>query len=359
MTKKNTSFLVLVLVTLFLSPQSKGQSYGAYNLYPQGTLRAVGLGGASTALSDNASGIISNPAGLVMSNYSFSVDGSNNPVDNTEQGTGVKSNTDFIFAAMAAHLGKNWAVGAGISTPYSFDSGDVFSGSNQRKVTLNSIDVAIAKKFDKFSIGVTGRQVTADLEFNESNFSSDTSTFVTSSFSEKETVIYPTVGISFRDKSYGLGVSYTPKYKIEVDTTQNSNLTQASTFFRDIEVPAKLSAGIFVQNGQFLFIGEVNKYDAPGNSILVESNTDFLLEEALTVFHIGVEYELISSKKLDVRFRGGFYSEPSRVFQDLSRKHITYGIEARMGPVVIGVSIDQAEDFQNTSQALSVSFGSI
>lgn len=56
--------------------------------------------------------------------------------------------------------------------------------------------------------------------------------------------------------------------------------------------------------------------------------------------------------------RGGVYQEPTRFEDGRYRDHVTYGLEARMGPFVFTMAQDQAPGFNNSAQGLSMSFKS-
>lgn len=378
--KKSLLILALSWCSFFMLNSATAQSnnYGAYNIYPQGSSRAVGLGGALTAVGDDASAILFNPAGLAFSHSTISLDGSNNPVENTELGTAFTNNSTFQFAAAAFRFG-DWALGLGMSTPYLF-KGETFDSTGINKfefeVAVTSGDLILARKLNKeFSAGFGLHYEIAKEIFSESNFSG-----TVSQHDEEATAFYPSFGVNYRTDRYGFGATYSLKRTIDFDEGANDEIN-GRTFFRDIEVPAKLRLGVFYKPSKKLLLSvDLDKIDAPRNSILVGtgiSNDPFdvsgqetpLLEEDVSILHGGIEYRFVESRSTDVIFRVGMYKEPARVavtqfgFSDTvsfdSRMHLTFGIEARIGPIVIGVAFDNADDFQNSSQALSISFGAI
>ncbi|MGE3759185.1 MAG: hypothetical protein AB7H97_15585, partial [Pseudobdellovibrionaceae bacterium] len=67
--------IIFILISLLwvedraLAQSSSKSYYGTYSHAPQGSTRAMALGGAYTGLSDDASGIIYNPAGLAFGKW--------------------------------------------------------------------------------------------------------------------------------------------------------------------------------------------------------------------------------------------------------------------------------------------------
>ena len=311
----------------FMLTAAYASNYGAYNVYPQGSTRAVGMGGGLTALSDDASGILFNPAGLAFGKASFSIDGSNNPVENTELGTAFTNNSTFQFAAALIRFG-DWGLGLGMSSPYvfkgessTFDPITFQARTLEFEVSVVSGDIVLAKKFDRgFSIGVAGHYEMATEKLVER----DGAGTAVSGHKENETNIYPVVGLSFRGNNYGFGVSYTPLRKIDFDENADSNIG-TRTFYRDIEAPEKFTVGFFYNVNRKLMVSvDLDKIGPPKNSILVgtgitgnSSDTSgdevAYAESEVSILHGGIEYKFVESNANDVTFRIGAYNEPSRV----------------------------------------------
>lgn len=347
--------LFSILLTFSQQALSQQLSHGAYGLFPLGSIRVIGMGGAFAALSNDASGIHFNPAGLAHGNWKYDVGGSSSRIDNRESGNageatgnGLPYSSQFYSAAMK--LSKNFVFGLGLSSPYDLEVG----GEDGHALNVLSGDLLLAYRLGSFSFGVTGHYEKASLKFTE-----------TQSFEEESTIYYPTLGFNYRKDKFGLGVAYTPERTHDIDENANNQLTN-QVWFRDVVIPAKLTVGLFYQYSKnLIFVVDVDQIDAPKDSIFVgtgvsgDASGERLLEEKKLIIHGGGEYTLIQSKKTEVRMQFGGYQEPSRLASSEERAHLTLGAEVRFGPVTLGVTYDQAKGFQNTAASFGLSLGSI
>lgn len=325
------------------------------------------MGGAFASLSDDVTGIIFNPAGLAFGNWKFDAGGTNNRVDNREaditgtgEGYGVPYN--FVFYAAAARLG-NWVIGAGISSPYTlkqdFNTYSSFSTTVQSfSLQILSTDVMVARRFGEFlSIGIAGHNETLKESYDSST---------TGHFEDSSTNNYFNGGISYRTKTYGLGIAFTPERKLSINTAMNNNISP-NVFFRDVVIPQKTTLGGFYRLSEKIltsididFVGSVKNAIYVGTGVNSYAPEIYLDSESHTIIHGGFEWTLVNQREATVIWRAGAYHEPSRLATSRrDRDHYTLGLEVHFGPAVLGVAFDQATDFNNTSQGFSISVGSI
>src|SRR5687768_16445498 len=115
------NIFVKILLSLFVPIISFAQAerYGTYGLYPHGSTRVMGMGGAFVGLSDDMGGIIYNPAGLARLKSWGEGGGNINSVYNLEADLdgGKKDGLPYyyLYYAGAIKVG-NFAFGAGFSS---------------------------------------------------------------------------------------------------------------------------------------------------------------------------------------------------------------------------------------------------
>lgn len=342
--------------------QTSTAAYGLYGLYPQGSTRVLAMGGASAGHINDASATFFNPAGLATSKWRVDVNSGENRIVDKEVDLGggkVGLPYTFTFTNGAIRIG-DFALGAGVSTPYEaiLDLADL--GLETETISVNSVDVALAYKFSKsFSIGVAGHQETTQL------------THVTSSSGvelvDEQQQTYPSVGLMLKPKrGFGFGLTYSPERRYDVDETLNDSITTGFTnWFRDIVIPAKATLGLsYKMSGRLLWVFDYDYFFPVKNAIsvfggLVNDSNALIQEKAQTVLHGGYEYEIIDSKDLAFIWRGGGYMEPARLEGSDPRTHFTMGIQFRVGIVSMSAAYDQAEGFSNTASSISLNFGAL
>ncbi|PCI28397.1 hypothetical protein COB52_03705 [Candidatus Kaiserbacteria bacterium] len=356
--------LAQILASFFSSAQSQAQTaaHGAYTLFPQGSIRVIGMGGAFAALSDDASGMLFNPAGMAQGKWKYDFGAATIQVDNiigadSEAVTDINQKYTVQFYTAAAKVSKNVVIGIGYSSPFKLEAGNVDS-SFQQELSLQSLDLSLSVSFGKISLGATGHYEQSTLRFRDDTVS-------IALIEEKNTIIYPTLGVSFREKKGGFGISYVPKRTHDIDESVNS-ANFGSFWFRDVQIPGKVTVGaFFYARENLLIVVDLDLVEAPDNAIVAGTGTNSaadgtaLLEQKRSVLHGGIEYLFLKNSSAEVRMLAGGYEEPTLIEGDKTRLHLTLGLEVRLGPVVLGVSYDQAKNFQNTAAGLSLSLGDI
>jgi hypothetical protein len=337
-----------------------------YNLFPLGSGRSLAMGGASTAIGSGASALTNNPAGLRFGESKVDLGINQNRLSNRElSGNGdpfssiedYSEPVDFIAGGLALKMGT-WAIGVGASVPYQakFETQSDVTG----EIMIASANVGIAKSFGKrFSIGIGYHS-----EMYSSSYKDDINNLEAE---EEVTGGYPRIGIAYHGGKGGMGISYYPEHDFEVPIEENTTLS--NTWFRDAVVPAKTSFGFYhYLSKDFMIAIDYDRYaqvdDAvyPGSTNPITITQEItVLEKSHTILHGGFEWYVTKSKSTDVILRAGIYKEPKKynMTENKSRRHMTYGIEVRFGPALLNVSFDTADDFRNTSQGFSVSFGHI
>lgn len=359
-------FFAFLFIGGLLSPvcwaQTSSEVYGIYNLYPQGSSRVMGMGGAYAALSDHPTGVVANPAGLAFSEWKFDLSGTFNRVTNREAKT--ENRTDnavpFDYFQYALALGwESWALGLGWSQPFYLET-DNLSGEVS-KIKVQSGDVALAKKFGKyFSLGLSYHY-----ELFEHTFESTNPFLLTPKTTVETQGGYVRAGLNYRSQKGGVGLVWVQERIYDIDESVNSTLSNHSPF-RDGISPSKVTVGIYAQvTNRLTFvldldtISEVKNGVYAGSGYFGDGTGVEITQKEQTVFHGGIEFEAVNKKTNEVYIRAGGYQEPARLVDAKVRTHYTLGLEARFGPAVLSVAFDQAENFNNTSQGFSLAIGSL
>jgi len=355
--------------------KSEAQDYGTYVLFPQGSVRVMGMGGASAASIDDATALVFNPAGAALSDWKVDFGGADNKVDNQELGTNFPDTYgtyeteydapySYLFYSGAVRLGS-WVIGAGYSNPFFNNYVYVNPISqvpiHQFQIKIRSFDAMVARRFGKyFAIGVAGHWETIEQSYQNTSL---TGTVAVAGISTSGQNSYASIGAVLRNEVVGVGIAHSPKRHMTVDKSGDDSLAAYNTVaFRDAVIPAKTTVGVSVRVVPRLLIAvDVDQYSAVSNSIYVSSvstSYEYLKAEVFRVYHGGLEVNAFEKKWFELILRGGGYREPTRFTNGRDRDHLTYGLEARLGPVVFSIAQDRAPGFNNFSQGLSISLKS-
>lgn len=358
--------LVALSTTICLHSHAK-YYYGTYSHAPQGSARALGLGGAYTGLSDDAAGVIYNPAGLALGNFHFDVGKTDNFTFNKEtdiNNDGILDGVPFQyqFNSFALKLGS-LAMAIAISTPYQANMIGTFGSFQTAQIQILSQDLILAYQLaSSISLGVLARSET----LKESYFQVGSPAIETSSKASSYIL-----GFSYRpEKTLGFGISYTPKTVIDIDTNINQKISSGFTdptsgWFQGIVFPQKITLGGFYGGSEnIVYIADLDFITAPENTVYVKSpfttsaNTFTQIKTyTFQIPHGGIEFTLLKDDKKKFIWRVGGYREPARVVGADDRLHVTMGVEVRMGPIVASASMDETNGFSNSSQAISLTIG--
>lgn len=342
--------------------QSSPEVYGVYSLFPQGTARTMALGGAGTALSGDAAGLIYNPAGLAFLSAFADLSGTFNRVTNREAKTDfrddVSGSYDYFQYALAFRFGP-FAIAAGVSQPFTTLIDDNFGQKSE--ISVSSTDMALAYSLGKyFSLGVSYH-----LEKLKHTFAFNNSVTVIPETSVEANVSYLRAGAFFRSKKGAIGISWSQSREYDLDESADDTFSTYQPF-RDAISPEKFSVGISLRiHKKGLVVFDIDKFSQVENAIYTASGERGIgtgipiTSKQQTILHGGLEYEAIKNKNTEVYMRVGAYEEPARLDGAKNRLHYTLGLEARFGPAVLSVSFDQAKNFNNTSQGFSLAIGSL
>jgi hypothetical protein len=165
-----------------------------------------------------------------------------------------------------------------------------------------------------------------------------------------------------------MGYYYSPKVVLDVNSDINYQIGAIGwqkdyEWFKSVMIPEKKSVGFFFRPSESIVISlDVDSFPARSDLIVVESpfesgsltNKD-IINKTVNIPHGGIEFTLHKEKLREVYFRLGGYQEPMRVVGGEDRMHATMGLEVRLGPVNINVSMDEAKNFTNSSQSIGLS----
>jgi hypothetical protein len=368
---QNLHFLLFYLILFFteygLSQVPAKQYYGAYTHTPQGSTRAMGIGGAYTGLSDDAAGIIYNPAGLPFGDWTFDLGSTLNlsvnkevDINNDKKEDGVPLR--FQFMSAATHLGP-FAFAVGRSSPFSADLYSSSWNGSQASLRITNSDFLFATKIGSdYSIGLTMHQSLLYSSYKSFNYS----------WQNEVSGKNYTAGISYRpEKNLGFGLSYTPMQKFEVDSSVNQNIGWSSAndtfgWFKGVVTPERYTLGGFYRaSDRLVYAADLDIIKPVENSIFVVnpfSNWSFAANQEIKtqlvqIPHGGIEYKIINEKRKGFTWRAGGYREPARSASALDRMHFTMGVELRLGPITVSASMDECSGFTNSSQSTNLVFG--
>lgn len=342
-------------------------AYGAYGHFPVGSTRVLAMGGAFVGLSDDASAVVTNPAGLSLARYTVDLTGGENRIVNREVFFGTNPNDreglpyTSVFQAGALRLGPV-GFGVGYSVPYALKYSAGGTLATERILKIESLDAALSLGVSKaVSFGVTAHTERVRIAYHNADGTEPEA---------KVQMVYPTYGVLFHlDKKAGAGITYTPERRYNVDENLDAQLSGAATdgvseWFHDVVIPAKVTLGLSVQSTPKLrWVGDIDIVQPVKNAIFVggseNDSGDRILEKQQTIMHGGFEFNVLDSKEMDFVWRGGGYREPARMSFSSDRFHFTMGVEARFHFIVVAASYDQAPGFSNVAQSVSVSFGEL
>jgi long-subunit fatty acid transport protein len=363
--------IVLYLASLIWSQANAAQDYyAAYGLFPQGPNRITAMGGASTALSDDATAIVGNPAGLTFMNYWGDLGGNFNSVWNREadlNNDGVKDGlpSGYLYYGGALQF-TNWSFGIGLVSPYlselSVDTKNGnFTENRKLSLSLSGVNIPFAFKISEvFSAGFTIQALNLEQRYR---FSSTNTAATSLDVKGQNGGLFFSTGVSYRpSNSYGFGLLYTPQAQFPMDTQLNSKLAGIQ-WFKPAIIPAKISLGTFYRpSDTWLFaldldlIQEIKETVVYiGSELIPEFSRVEIETTPKTILHGGAEWNYYSSRLIDLYARAGAYYEPPRIKnQRASRHHTTAGLEIRVWLIAISGSIDWAPDFTNAAGGLGL-----
>lgn len=360
-------FITLGSSQLCFSQVAAKQYYGAYSHTPQGSTRAMGIGGAYTGLSDDAAGIIYNPAGLPFGDWTFDMGSTLNlninkevDIDNDKKEDGVP--LSFQFLSAAAHFGP-FAFAAGRSSPFSADIYGTSWDDSRAALRITNSDFLFASKI--------GSSLALGLTLHQSTLYSDYKSYQYTWTNEVKGTNY-TAGLSYRpERNLGFGISYTPMQKFEVDQNINQNIGWSSSnqeygWFKGVVTPERYTlGGFFKASDRLTYAADLDIIKPVENSIFVVnpfSNWSFgageeIKTQLVQIPHGGIEYKVVNEKKRGFIWRAGGYREPARSASSHDRLHFTMGVELRLGPIAISSSMDECAGFTNSSQSAGLVLG--
>ncbi len=358
-----------LLMCAFMVPAfAAGERYGAYGLFPLGSHRVMAMGGAYNALSDDATGVTYNPAGLAFQSYWADLGGNVNSVWNREvdlNGDGQKDGLPYVYFYYAATFRVgNWGFGIGVNSPYfvelpiESDSGS-FREKRTLKLAIETFNLPISYRItDEWSLGINIQSYMAKQRYQFSTTNPSVSSRDVSGQNERSAV---STGVMYRpNESWSVGLSYQPRVEFSMDTSLNSQ-TGGVNWFRDIVIPAKTALGIAYREKRFIYSLDLDYFEGLENTVYVGSELipQFRRvqfdQEAKLVLHGGFEWNAISNRLWDLYLRMGTYNEPPRIKGNSSRQHLALGTELRYWILALSVAVDGAEDFTNLATGFGIS----
>lgn len=339
----------LALFFLFQSFKSRANSYGAYGHHNLGSGKVLGLAGAYTSLSEDSNAFLYNPAGTGFADWSYHFEAASNTLTNDEMDldqNGVGKAQEQNLLLLGAHYkAKKFSIGLGQFEPYSVSLVNNFSGTEKKLALKNTALNFSFCLLQNLCLGSNYIASTATQSIDSN----------TENTSQNETQMVYQYGLVFRNEDqFGFGYSFSPKYFWSFSNPK-------SNYFNSVIIPERQNFGFFWQLKKFKSIVSVDmeKLQAPGDKVFAFESNEYtnltnIQNKAVTIYKIGIDSTLVERQKTSVNWRMGYYLEPSRIMSDLNRNHFCLGLEARIGPAILQVALDQARSFTNTSQSFSI-----
>lgn len=373
--KPSKTFLVYVFSFLYsIKLWGGGPQYGVFNFFPQGSTRVLAMGGAFTGLSDDASAIVHNPAGLAKSKNWFTFLSTSNytndswPLKADPNWAPINDSRDdsysFNFSALSLKIGSiAIAIGQGqpYQTPMTYYSPVGMRTINYNLNITNKHLVVAAALNQSLSIGL-------DLIEEKLFEQYDVNQFGNTHYEESSTQRYIKTGISFWPGSnYGFGAQYQAGQQYNISTKYNSLLDEA--WFNSGYIPSHyVLGGFFKTNSKVTFVLDYDVFilnrdmQLAGSDLFLKSPILFK-KGNISILHGGLEWHCIENINSDFYIRGGMYKEPAR-FQNFDngqenvsfsdREHNIWGLEWRYYVFDMGLSEDTAPNFTNFSFDLGI-----
>ena len=354
------TFLFILLFHFQLPAEQP--AYGVYGLHITGSPRLLGMGGAFVGLADDASAVITNPAGISMSRWTFDIQGTTNKIINREGDTDLDGLKDgipysYLYNTLGLKLGI-FGFGVGYTNPYTISSNLGGLSSVTQEVDLQSTDFSVSISLIKsLSVGGAIHLEKATMSLTES--------LNNSKLEDESETSYLSYGILFKPQSkWGFGISYTGPRRHEINENLNNNSIGFYDWFQDLVVPAKLSLGFSLKaKSNLTFVGDLDTYIPQKNTFLIGSdgfNSEHkFIDKQYSLWHGGFEFSVVDKKNLEFIWRGGGYQEPARLVDGDPRFHFTMGVEVRFGPIKFSSAYDQAKNFTSFSQAVGISINDL
>lgn len=338
-------------------------------MFPQGSHRVMAMGGAYAALSDDATGVTYNPAGLAFQPYWGDLGGNVNTVYNREvdlDGDGQKDGIPYTYHYYAATFrAGDFGFGVGSNSPYnlniSFNS-DLggFTETRTLQLTVETFNLPVAYRISKqwsFGVNLQGHTVTERYRFVSTNPSTSEVDVAT-----KATAATIVSGIMFRpDETWSFGLFYSPRAEFNDINSELNNQTGGVNWFRNVVIPSKTTLGGAYRLDRWVFTLDLDHFEGLSNVQYVGSQlipefrrVEFDGKEKW-VLHGGVEWNPVSTNMWDWYLRAGSYNEPPRALGVGSRQHTTFGTELRYWVLSLSAAVDGAENFANFAVGLGVS----
>lgn len=334
----------------FFTHTVRAESYAAFGNYTLGSARVLGLGGAYTSISDDSNAFFYNPAGPALSEADFQFDAATNRLNNDElylDPTAPSEPVTSQFELIGGHYKKGrMSFGVGYLMPYFVELQNSLLLIQSRSLKVREVGANVSYAVtNKLAVGINGKYSEAIQTETSGDFT----------YEMNSQISYWQFGVIHKDERWSAGYSYSP----ELRWKQNST---ASSTFKDVASPQKhvLGFSYFIKPNKVRAALDIVNITKIPDTIAYESNFNFAPESIkafdYTFIKLGVEFLLIKTNRTNAQFRLGFYEEPSRFTSNRTRRHVSIGFEVRLGPALLQIAQDQADGFNNTSQALSVVF---
>ena len=254
-------FVVLCFATLFPSVFGKGGTASMQFLKLGIDARAIGMGEAYTAVTDDISGVYWNPAGIALKYETQVFISHTNWVADTYH--------EFVAASMETNYGY-FATFASVFHTSPMDEtteNDIFTGRTFHATNM-ALGLSYANRFtDRFSFGITGKFLYEQIaEDNMMGFAFDVGSLYNTGFRNI------TIGMALRNFGPDVGYDIEDPVKPPLDNQDNTG--------SDFPIPMTFSLGI---------VGDVLRTDT--DYLIVSAQLDNSVDRKET-WNVGAEYML-------------------------------------------------------------------
>jgi len=323
--------------------------YSAWSPWVLGDTRSIGMADATVGLGDSWASLQENPAGTAMTLPTLSVQFNHSTIpDGNQQSYDQPVQVSDFGAVINPYP---WGFGIGYSSPHSERQTSFLNdGSALATTDLSIKDVTFSASrlafHDRLSIGVL-----VDVSTAKRSFSLPSQTWDAS-----ETDLKMTLGLLYQlEKRVFLGLRWTPATSYGVPTDAANPPAIPGFLTQPTYSPWILGMGVgWIPNVNFrsgfsaLLVGRT-----PQAALVSDQNR--IVGEKMTVQpRIGIDYRWIDLSWLEGRLSAGSYYEMSRIADTNSRVHGTIGFEINPSIFNLGVALDRAPGYVNSTAGIGV-----
>ncbi len=324
------------------------QTYSGYTSTVKGDGRTLGMAGAMTGLADSFIGTRDNPAGLAMTVPGLSAGYSTNQIEDQHlTGGSSKLTSDGLGLVTPIYP---WGISIGTWTPY--QEGQTFRVSGGElalyQVEIDELQLGLARTLLQHRLGLG-----VNLRFAQANrvLVSSTSRKIYSYSNKAIAVDLGTMVQLPHRLLIGASLSSGQTFSADLATSRESD-SAVGNVYQAVETPLIFQTGLgWIPNRYFQLGTSFKIIGTTQNARLLKDQTLSVGKSTTVQPHFGGSYNWIDLKDLRSTLSTGFYIEPARIENSITRIHWTIGVDFEPWIFTFSWGVDVAHDYNNTLYA--------